>query len=114
MMNIGDTFPTGPKEAAYVVNTLVRPNAAIASRANGAATEGGKLAENSRTQAFSKAANMPVHLPLSGRTMEFNANGTCVSGCQGRHARPLGRDPATMPASPWRLWLLDAPGEVGS
>ena len=28
-----------------------------------------------------KAARMPVHIPLSGKTMEFDANGKCVAGC---------------------------------
>ena len=31
VMNIGDTFTTGPKEAAFVINELVKPNAVIAS-----------------------------------------------------------------------------------
>jgi hypothetical protein len=26
-------------------------------------------------------AKMPVHLPLSGRTMAFDGMGKCVSGC---------------------------------
>ena len=30
VMNIGDTFTTGPREAAYVVNELVEPKAVIA------------------------------------------------------------------------------------
>jgi hypothetical protein len=28
-----------------------------------------------------KAAKMPVHLPLSGKTMEFDAGGKCTAGC---------------------------------
>jgi hypothetical protein len=28
-----------------------------------------------------KLSKVPVHLPLSGRTMEFNAAGTCTAGC---------------------------------
>lgn len=42
---------------------------------------GGKLTPNSRTAAFQKAARMPVHVPLSGRTMQFDGSGRCVSGC---------------------------------
>ena len=34
---------TGPKEAAYVVNELIRPAAVIASHANEQATRDGKL-----------------------------------------------------------------------
>jgi len=37
VMNIGDTFTTGPTEAAYVINDLVQPASVIASHANGVA-----------------------------------------------------------------------------
>lgn len=82
VMNIGGfPFTTGPTEATYVVNELVRPNSVIASHANEPATVGGKLVPTSKTAAFAKAAKMPVHVPLSGRTMEFDGSGHCVSGC---------------------------------
>jgi L-ascorbate metabolism protein UlaG (beta-lactamase superfamily) len=82
VMNIGGfPFTTGPTESAYVVNELVRPASVIASHANEPATMNGKLVETSRTAAFRKAARMPVHVPLSGRTMEFDGGGRCVSGC---------------------------------
>lgn len=81
VMNIGDTFTTGPKEAAFVVNKLIKPTAVIASHANEAATSGGKLVPGTKTETFSKASKVPVHLPLSGRSMEFNAKGKCVKGC---------------------------------
>jgi L-ascorbate metabolism protein UlaG (beta-lactamase superfamily) len=82
VMNIGGfPFTTGPTESAYVVNELVRPNSVIPSHANEPATVGGKVSPTSRTAAFAKAARMPVHVPLSGRTMQFNGSGNCVSGC---------------------------------
>ena len=81
VMNIGDTFTTGPKEAAYVINQLVKPAAVIASHANEEATKGGQVVAGSRTDTFRKAAKVPVHIPLSGRTMEFNADGKCAAGC---------------------------------
>lgn len=81
VMNIGDTFTTGPTEAAFVINQLVQPNAVIASHANEVATKNGKVIAGTKTEAFIKATKVPVHLPLSGRTMEFNSNGKCVSGC---------------------------------
>jgi L-ascorbate metabolism protein UlaG (beta-lactamase superfamily) len=81
VMNIGDTFTTGPKEAAFVINELVKPNAVIASHANEVATQGGKVIAGTKTDTFMKATKVPVHLPLSGRTMEFNGRGNCVSGC---------------------------------
>jgi len=53
----------------------------IASHANEEATEDGKLRAGTKTETFTKAVKVPVHLPLSGRTMEFNGNGKCVAGC---------------------------------
>ena len=82
VMNIGDTYTTGPKEAAWVVNELIKPAAVIASHANEAATKNGNVVAGSRTAVFMKAARMPVHVPLSGRTMAFNAKGECKQGCQ--------------------------------
>ncbi len=81
VMNIGDIFTTGPTEAAFVINELVRPAAVIASHANEAATRNGKVIAGTKTDTFMKATNVPVHLPLSGRTMEFNSDGKCISGC---------------------------------
>ncbi|WP_455202459.1 MBL fold metallo-hydrolase [Kaarinaea lacus] len=81
VMNIGDTYTTGPKEAAFVVNKLIKPKAIIASHANEAATKNGKLIPGTRTDIFKRATKVPVHLPLSGRTMEFDSKGRCVSGC---------------------------------
>jgi L-ascorbate metabolism protein UlaG (beta-lactamase superfamily) len=81
VMNISYPFTTGPQEAAFVMNDLVRPNAVIASHANEGATQGGKVLPNTRTDAFMKAVKVPVHVPLSGRTMSFDGNGRCVSGC---------------------------------
>jgi L-ascorbate metabolism protein UlaG (beta-lactamase superfamily) len=81
VMNIGDNFTTGPREAAHVMNVLVRPASVIASHANELATKNGKLLPNTKTAAFKKATKMPVHIPLSGRTMEFNGGGKCVKGC---------------------------------
>jgi len=80
VVNIGDTFTTGPREAAYVVNDLVKPRAVIASHANEQATRDGKLIPGTRTQQFVQAARMPVHIPLSGNTMAFDGLGVC-RGC---------------------------------
>ena len=81
VINIGDTFTTGPTEAAYVINELVKPNAVIPSHANEQATRGGALLPDTRTAAFIEATEVPVHLPLSGRTMAFDKSGHCLSGC---------------------------------
>ncbi|MFH2132108.1 MAG: MBL fold metallo-hydrolase [bacterium] len=81
VINIGGTFTTGPEEAAYVINEMVKPKSVIASHANEEATKNGKLISGTKTELFKEAVKVPVHIPLSGKTMEFNGNGVCVSGC---------------------------------
>lgn len=81
VMNIGDGFTTGPAEAAFVVNELVKPVSVIASHANEVGTVNGQVRAGSKTEAFVKAAKMRVHIPLSGRTMEFDGSGRCATGC---------------------------------
>jgi L-ascorbate metabolism protein UlaG (beta-lactamase superfamily) len=81
VMNIGDTFTTGPMEAAHVINDLVQPASVIASHANEVATKGGKVLPGTKTEIFRNAVKVPVHVPLSGKVMEFDSNGKCVAGC---------------------------------
>jgi L-ascorbate metabolism protein UlaG (beta-lactamase superfamily) len=81
VMNIGDTFTTGPTEAAFVINELIKPGSVIPSHANEPATSNGEVIAGTKTEAFLKAVNVPAHLPLSGRTMEFGADGLCAAGC---------------------------------
>ena len=81
VMNMGDSFTTGPAEAAYVINDLVKPASVIPSHANEAGTVGGKARPGSKTEAFIKAVKVPAHIPLSGKTMEFDASGKCTAGC---------------------------------
>jgi L-ascorbate metabolism protein UlaG (beta-lactamase superfamily) len=81
VINMGDGFTTGPAEAAYVVDELVKPASVIPSHSNEAGTLDGKVRPGSKTEAFVKAAAMPVHVPLSGHTMQFDGAGRCVAGC---------------------------------
>jgi L-ascorbate metabolism protein UlaG (beta-lactamase superfamily) len=81
VINIGDTFTTGPTEAAWVVNNLIMPESVIVSHANQHSTQGGIVIAGTRVDQFSKLSIMPVHVPLSGRTMTFDGNGMCVTGC---------------------------------
>jgi len=87
--------------AAFAV-LLFLPFAAsvIPSHVNEAATQGGIAVAGSRTARFVSllspgspgrgsrpsrgAGAISVLLPLSGVTMEFNGNGRCEVGCQGR------------------------------
>jgi L-ascorbate metabolism protein UlaG (beta-lactamase superfamily) len=81
VINIGDVFTTGPTEAAWVINEMVRPAEVILSHANEVATKGGTVIPGTRTETFIKAVKVPAHVPLSGRTMVFDSSGRCVSGC---------------------------------
>ena len=81
VLNIGGTFTTGPKEVAFVVNELIKPTSVIASHANEVATKDGEVIKGTKTDTFMKAATMPVHLPLSGKTMSFDSGGNCSAGC---------------------------------
>lgn len=83
VMNIGDTFTTGPTEAAYVIDELIQPNAVIASHANEAATLNGEVQADTRTAAFIEATQASVYVPLSGRTLSFDSDGICTDGCTG-------------------------------
>ena len=68
-------------EAAYVINNLVQPASVIPSHANEVATKGGKVLPGTKTETFTNAVKVPVHVPLSGKMMEFDSNGKCVAGC---------------------------------
>ena len=81
VMNIGGIFSTGPQEAAFVINDLVKPRTVIASHANEEATKNGKVVPGSKTEIFIKHVKGPVHVPLSGKTMEFDRAAKCVKGC---------------------------------
>lgn len=82
IINAGGIFTSGPKEAAYSISKLIQPKAVIPHHMNEAATENGQLKPNSKTAQFKALIkDIPVHIPLSGRTMEFDGNGTCLNGC---------------------------------
>lgn len=81
VINIGDTFTTGPTEAAYVIDELIEPTSVIASHANEAATVKGVVQPETKTAAFIEATQTSVYIPLSGKTLSFDANGLCTDGC---------------------------------
>ena len=82
IMTIGDVYSMGPEEAAWAVNELIKPKAVIPTHANEESTKGGKAKSGSKAEKFMKLVNgIPVHLPLSGKAMEFDGDAKCVSGC---------------------------------
>lgn len=82
IINAGGIYTSGPKEAAYSINELIRPKAVIPHHMNEAATNKGKLKPGSKTARFeSLIKDIPVYIPLSGRTMEFDGEAKCLNGC---------------------------------
>jgi L-ascorbate metabolism protein UlaG (beta-lactamase superfamily) len=81
VMNMGASAMQS-EEAAHAVNELIKPAAVIPSHVNEAATSGGKVSPASKTRQFiDLVKGRPVHLPLSGKTMEFDGQARCVAGC---------------------------------
>jgi L-ascorbate metabolism protein UlaG (beta-lactamase superfamily) len=81
VLNLGPSAGT-VMSGAYAMNELVKPASVILTHPNEAVTEGGKLRPNSRTAAIIKELKRAApHLAISGRTMEFDGRGRCVSGC---------------------------------
>jgi L-ascorbate metabolism protein UlaG (beta-lactamase superfamily) len=81
VINIGDAFTAGPEEAAYAVNKLIRPRSVIPSHANEVATNAGMVIPGTRTETFLSLIEANGYVPLSGRTMQFDRHGSCVTGC---------------------------------
>jgi L-ascorbate metabolism protein UlaG (beta-lactamase superfamily) len=102
VLNIGDIFTIGPEEGAFAITELIKPFAVIPSHVNESATVGGVLQAGTRTARFVELVargaspyddgrslffprrRIPVFLPLSGATIEFDGNARCVLGCQGQ------------------------------
>lgn len=82
IMNMGDINTMGPEEAAWAVNELIKPKAAMPTHANEESTKGGTVIAGSKVDTFVKQVKgIPVHIPLSGKTYEFDGDAKCVKGC---------------------------------
>jgi L-ascorbate metabolism protein UlaG (beta-lactamase superfamily) len=82
VMNMG-SFAMQSEESAFAVNELIQPNSVIPSHVNEAATSGGKVKPGTKTQQFIELVKgRPVHVPLSGKAMEFDGQARCTAGCQ--------------------------------
>ena len=42
---------------------------------------GGKVRPGSKTETFQQAVKVPVYIPRSGRTLQFDGAGKCTAGC---------------------------------
>ena len=79
---IAGTGQMGPEEAAFAVQELVQPSAVIPWHTHEVSTTDGRVNPNTRLARFIELVDkIPVHVPLSGVTMEFNGHANCVAGC---------------------------------
>ena len=94
VINISDTFVTGPEEAAFAIRHLIRPKTVIPSHANEIATTAGVVKAGTRTARFIELLHLPgdrehdeegsgpaVFVPRSGITLEFDGQARCQAGC---------------------------------
>lgn len=94
VINISDTFVTGPEEAAFAIRHLIRPKTVIPSHANEVATKAGVVQAGTRTARFIELLHVPgdreqdeegsgraVFVPRSGMTLEFDGQAHCQAGC---------------------------------
>ena len=80
MLNLGNN-PGIYVSAAHVINELIQPASVILTHVNEPATQDGALRPDSRTAAVIEQLAPPTHLAISERTMAFDGQGRCVSGC---------------------------------
>ena len=82
IINAGGIYTSGPDEAAFSINELIGPKAVIPHHMNEAATKNGQVIPSTRTARFvGLIKGLPVHIPLSERTMEFDGEARCINGC---------------------------------
>ena len=86
VMNIGDGFTTGPAEAAYVINELVKPASVIASHANEVGTVGGKVRPGARPTASSKHRRCRLSSRCRARR-GIRRGGKCTQAAERRAGR---------------------------
>jgi L-ascorbate metabolism protein UlaG (beta-lactamase superfamily) len=80
VMNVDGVNNMGPEEAAYAVKQLVQPTAVIASHPEEPVTTNGRVNPETRTAQFiGLLGDMPVYVPLSGKTMEFDGDANCAN-----------------------------------
>jgi L-ascorbate metabolism protein UlaG (beta-lactamase superfamily) len=82
VINLSNIFATGPREAAFVVNELVKPRSVIPSHASEVAFVNEVLP--GRLKRFideMQGSDVQILIPRSGVMMEVDGAGRCVAGC---------------------------------
>jgi len=82
VVNVDGVNVMGPEEAAFAVRELIQAKAVIPSHVIEAATTGGQVNPGTVTARFIELMEgIPVYVPLSGVTMEFDGEAHCIAGC---------------------------------
>ena len=89
VMNIGDGFTTGPVEAAFVMNELVKPASVIASHANEVGTVNGKVRAGSKTEGLRQGCEDARAHPAVGQDDGVRRGGQVHGGMLRRAARGI-------------------------
>ena len=79
VVNMGDIFSMGPEEAAFAINSLIKPQTVIPSHANQASTTGGVVNGGTRLETFiGLVGGANVIVPLSGVEISCDGVGNCT------------------------------------
>lgn len=79
IMHIGNIFTMGPDEAAFAVNTLIKPKSVIPTHVNEVATAGGVVQSGSKTERFiQQVGGAKVVVPLSDVPIYCDGTGKCM------------------------------------
>ena len=83
VINVSDIFTTGPSEAAFAIQNMIRPASVMPSHVNEQATAEGRARAGTRVDRFTSLvqSTTAVVLTLSGVTRSFDGEGRCI-GCR--------------------------------
>jgi len=83
VLNMSDTVTLGPREATFMIKSLVRPRTVMPSHVNEQATSGGSIRSGTRVDLFQLFTRdyADVVVPVSDVTRSFDGSGRCI-GCR--------------------------------
>ncbi len=88
VVNMGGVFSMGPKEAAWAIDNLIKPESVIPTHSNQESTSGGPPGALIGGKKMKELEDLLLagdgrllHVPRSGITMEFDGDGVCQANC---------------------------------
>ena len=81
VVHMGDLLTMGPDEAAFAVNSLIKPTMVIPEHANQVSTSGGRVNAGTLVERFMRQVRPArVIIPLSGIKIYCDGQGNCRQG----------------------------------